>query len=101
MDGLQAQAEQYLGTRIEPQEWNSAKRQAERKLGCTIEREGDSDGARREPWYLAQLIAETVRAGRFSRFTIMLASLNQYAEEQIKRQKPAGTKKGQPHTFTV
>lgn len=98
---MQAQAEQYLGTAIEPQEWDSAKRQAERKLERTIEREGDLDGARREPWYLAQLIAEVVRAGRFSRFAIALISLDQYAEKQIKRQKPAGTKKGQPHTFTV
>ena len=63
---MQQQAEQYLGTAIDPLEWDDARAYAEHKLKKIIEREGDADGARREPWYLAQLIAETVRSNRFS-----------------------------------
>lgn len=87
---LQQQAEHYLGTAIEPSEWGEAKAHAERKLKDIIERFGDEDGARREPWYLAQLIAETVRSDRFSKFTFDLMALSHYADEQM------GIKKGQP-----
>lgn len=66
---LQQQAESYLGAAIRPWEWDSAKARAESKLAYIIEREGDADGARRELWYLAQLIAEAVRGSRFSQFT--------------------------------
>lgn len=89
-DALRQQAERYLGTEIEPQEWDKAKAYAERKLKGIIQREGDAGGARRELWYLAQLIAETVRSDRFSQFTIDLMCLSRYADEQM------GVKKGQP-----
>ena len=62
MEELRQQAEHYLGTEIEPSEWDKAKAYAERKLKGIIEREGDGDGERRKPYYLAQLIAETVRS---------------------------------------
>lgn len=87
---LQQQAEHYLGTAIEPSERGKAKAHAERKLKDIIERFGDEGGARREPWYLAQLIAETVSSDRFSKFTFDLMALSQYADEQM------GIKKGQP-----
>ena len=86
---LQQQAERYLGSEIEPSEWDEAKAYAEHKLKGIIEREGDADGARREPWYLAQLIAETVKGSRFSQFTHDLWELTQYIEQM-------GIKKGQP-----
>lgn len=66
---LRQQAERYLGTGIRQSEWDDAKAYAERKLAYIIEREGDLGGARREPFYLAQLIAETVSARRLSEFT--------------------------------
>lgn len=87
---LQQQAELYLGTAIEPSEWVEAKTYAERKLNGIINREGDENGARREPFYLAQLIAETVRGRRFSQFTIDLMDLLEHADEYM------GIKKGQP-----
>lgn len=90
MEELQQQAERYLGTEIEPSEWDKAKAYAERKLKGIIEREGDGDGERRKPYYLAQLIAETVRSDRFSQFTIALMELSKFADEQM------GIKKGQP-----
>ena len=75
---------------IEPSEWDKAKAYAEQKLKGIIEREGDESGARRQPWYLAQLIAETVLGNRFSQFTLDLMELDRYASEQM------GVKKGQP-----
>lgn len=71
-DTLWKEAELCLGSVIEPAEWNRAKGCAERKLGLILERYGDADGARREPWYLAQLIAEAVRGERLSRILAQL-----------------------------
>lgn len=85
---LQQQAERYLGTTIEPSEWGKARPEAERKLGRIIEREGDADGARREPWYLAQLIAEAVISDRLTRFSLDLMALSRYADERGKKGQP-------------
>ncbi len=63
---LQRQAEQYLGATITPFELGNARISAEQKLARIIERDGDENGARREPWYLAQLVAEAVAESRFS-----------------------------------
>lgn len=87
---LRQQAEYFLGTKIQPSEWDKAADQAERKLERIIEREGDCGGKRRKPEYLAQLIAEAVKSSCFSRFTLNLMALDRYADEQM------GTKKGQP-----
>ena len=87
---LQQQAEQYLGSQITPSEWDGARADAEHKLERIIEREGDADGARREPWYLAQLIAETVRSNRFSGLTQFIY----YVTEQF------GVKKNSPRPKT-
>ncbi|MCD7811934.1 MAG: hypothetical protein LUG91_08830 [Ruminococcus sp.] len=62
---LKQQAESYLGTEIKQSEWDSAKAYAERKLRLIINSEGDSNGERRKPCYIAQLIAEIVRSNRF------------------------------------
>lgn len=64
---VRQEAERLLGTAVEPWEWESASTYAERKLERIIEREGDAGGERREPWYMAQLIAEAVRGSRLSR----------------------------------
>lgn len=42
---------------------------ARRKLAHIIEREGDCDGARREPWYLEQLIQEAAQELNFAQLT--------------------------------
>lgn len=85
---LKQEAEQRLGTEIESSEWDKAKSYAERKLKGIIERFGDEGGIRQEPWYLAQLIAETVQQNRFSRITIELMELNRYADMEIKKDSP-------------
>lgn len=86
---LQQQAEKYLGAVIKPCEYGEAKASAERKLKRIIEREGDAGGARREPWYLAQLIAEAVKSSRLTEITQKLWELHQDIEQM-------GIKKGQP-----
>lgn len=86
---LRQQAEQYLGTVIDPFEWDSARASAEQKLDRIIERYGDENGARREPWYLAQLIAEAVRGSRFAKITRELTELYLSAEETgVKKVRP-------------
>lgn len=87
---LKQEAESCLGAEIQSSEWAKAKEYAERKLKNIIERFGDEGGARREPWYLAQLIAEEVSQNRFSQFTLELARLDKYIDEQME------IKKGQP-----
>jgi len=72
---LREQAEKYLGTNISKREWDSAKARAERKLRTIISREGDAGGCRRDPRYLAQLIAEAVRESRFSGYTFSLMEM--------------------------
>lgn len=62
-------AESYLGETIFPTEYKEAEQYARHKLKLIIEREGDANGERRKPYYLAQLIYETVLANRFSKQT--------------------------------
>lgn len=95
---LQQQAEQYLGTAIDPLEWDGAKAYAEHKLKRIIDREGDADGARREPWYLAQLIAETVRGNRFSRLTKLVYELTE--QFGVKKEQPTSENVSRPKTNT-
>jgi hypothetical protein len=60
-------AEAYLGNEMFDFEYVEAKKYAEHKLfDWIIPREGDSNGERRKPYYLAKLIEETVRSNRFS-----------------------------------
>lgn len=72
VEPMQQQAESYLGAAIEPQEWRKACESAEQKLKHIIKLYGDSEGQRREPWYMAQLIAEAVRSDRLRRLTAQL-----------------------------
>lgn len=95
---LQQQAEQYLGTAINPLEWDDAKAYAEHKLNRIIEREGDADGARREPWYLAQLIAETVRGNRFSSLTQLIYEITE--QFGVKKEQPTSENVSRPKTDT-
>lgn len=66
---LHALAEKYHGNEIKDDEYTRAYQYAKRKLERIINREGDSDGERRKPYYIAQLIAETVSTNRLSAFT--------------------------------
>lgn len=93
---LRQQAEHYLGEPIETSEWDKAKEYAERKLDGIIEREGDGDGARRETWYLAQFIAETVKADRLSAF---LFEVNKLLEFGTKKDSSCPKTQSRPSTY--
>lgn len=83
---LRQLSEKYLGTQIEPVEWEDAKTCAEYKLKTIIEREGDADGKRREQWYLARIIAETVRSNRFAGLSKLMNCVN--AQFGVKKNSP-------------
>lgn len=88
MDGdLRTLAEQYLGTPITDREWLKALPQSAVKLGYVIAREGDADGERKKPYYLARLIEEAVRADRLERYLYGMRNegerLTQFAEQPI------------------
>lgn len=93
---LLRQAESYLGTAIKPSELETAKAYAERKLALVIDREGDAGGARREPWYLAQLIAETVRGSRLSQYLNEINELRELQAQGTKKRQPVSKNTGPP-----
>lgn len=82
---LRQETERRLGTPIESYEWADAKTYAERKLKNIIERFGDEGGKRKEMWYFAQIIAETIQQQRFQWFTFGLMEL---ANMEAKKEQP-------------
>ncbi len=68
---------------------------ARRKLAHIIEREGDCGGARREPWYLEQLIQEAARELDFAQLTQEAAGI---LEQNIQQ---SGVKERQPTSHNV
>lgn len=90
------EVESLLGRCITKEKFTRAYEHAKRKLARTIEREGDLDGARLQPYYLAQLTAEAVREQSFSDFTIMLYEAYREAERYIeKKEMPVAEATGQ------
>ena len=70
-------------------EQKEAEKQAKRKLARIIEREGDADGERLKPYYLAQLVAEAVTAERFSNYCNMLHELRTLEKKEMPAAKAA------------
>lgn len=66
MNNLKSLVEKELGSSINDSELKEAEQYARRKLEWIISREGDAQGERLKPWYLAKLISETVCQNRFS-----------------------------------
>jgi hypothetical protein len=66
LNNLKALVEKELGDSINDSELEKAEQYARRKLDWIISREGDAQGERLKPWYLAKLISETVYQNRFS-----------------------------------
>lgn len=62
MDEVKALAEKYLGAEICQEFFEMELPDAIRKLEWIISREGDGNGERRKPYYLAQLVAEIIRS---------------------------------------
>ena len=95
---LQRQAESYLGSGISLSEFEEAKAYAEHKLALIIEREGDVGGVRREPLYLARIIAETVSGNRL---TQCLNGLNELRKQGTKKDSPCPKTQGRPSTTPI
>lgn len=67
-DPMKLIVESYTGYKISDSEYNEALEEAKRKLARIIEREGDADGERLQPYYIAQLISEALSVKRFSEY---------------------------------
>ena len=90
MDLIQM-VEHYLGNEIIcTGEFTAALSSAIDKLKRIIEREGDANGERLQPYYLAQLIAESIGANHFS----LLCQFDY--EEKLKKGKECAAKANTP-----
>lgn len=87
---LKQLAELYLQDFLSDEEYAEAETQAKRKLARIIEREGDADGERLKPYYLAQLVAEAVAAERLSNYCNMLHTLRTLEKKEMPAAKAAG-----------
>jgi hypothetical protein len=85
---LRKTVEERLGS-VNDFEWDKAKAYAERKLELSIKREGNEGGYKTEPWYLAELIYETITQNRFSELTFQITrALKDDEENAIKKASP-------------
>lgn len=91
---VRGEASQFMGREITDAEWNEAYPQAERKLAYIIGREGDANGARRQPWYLGKLVEEAVAANAMTNYCLLMNAIR--AEE-----KAASEESGQSTTTPV
>ncbi len=66
MDDVKALAEKYLGVPITQEIYVKKLETVSQKLQWIISREGDDNGARLNPDYKAQLIAEAIRSDNFA-----------------------------------
>lgn len=67
--------EKELGFKIGDDTYERAVSQAKQKLQSLIRRYGDSDGVRRTPEYLAELVIEAIMQKLFSEYTIAQSEL--------------------------
>ena len=67
---IRDEAALFLGRRPTDQEMEWALPRAQKKLAWIIEREGDADGIRQQPWYLGKLVEEAIIEEEFSQYTI-------------------------------
>lgn len=62
MKEIKGLAEKYLGMEISRELFEMELPAAMRKLEWIISREGDADGERAKPYYIAQLVAEIIQS---------------------------------------
>lgn len=89
--------EHYLGRDIPSELIEETLPTAKRKLDRIISREGDADGERLKPYYLAQLIAEAIRSIAFSIYCDLKSNDN----KAINMEKECTTQSGTPLTATI
>lgn len=91
---VRAEAAEFVGREITDDEWAEAYPQAEQKLAYIIQREGDANGVRRQPWYLGKLVEEAIAANAMTRYCLLMNAMR--AEE-----KAASEESGQSTTTPV
>ena len=74
METFKKEIESRLGFEVGAIQLKESIHYAQKKLASIILRYGDADGRRREPDYLAQLVCEDIRAGIFSKATLLRAA---------------------------
>ena len=62
MNEIKELAEKYLGTKIGQEVFEAELTQAKHKLDRIIRNEGDANGERKKPYYIAQLVAEIIKS---------------------------------------
>lgn len=67
---IRDEAARFLGRRPTDEEMERALPRAERKLRWILDREGDAEGMRLQPWYLGKLVEEAISAEEFSQYTM-------------------------------
>lgn len=60
----------FLGRKPTDEEMEHALPRAEKKLQWIINREGDAEGMRLQPWYLGKLVEEAIVEEAFSQYTM-------------------------------
>ena len=86
---LKEMVEKYAGYDIKQEEIDIFLPQAERKLELIIQREGDHDGERRKPYYIAMLLSEIIGVERLSAYC-----LKRY-EERMRKTKESTQQKAE------
>lgn len=74
LETFKKEIESRLGFEVGDMQLKESMHHAEKKLASIILRYGDADGRRREPDYLAQLVCEDIKAGIFSKATLLRAA---------------------------
>lgn len=60
----------FLGRKPTDEEMEHALPRATKKLRWIIDKDGDPNGVRRQPWYLGKLVEEAIVENAFSEFTM-------------------------------
>lgn len=94
MDEIKALAEKYLGAEISQELFELELPAAMRKLEWIISREGDADGERTKPYYIAQLVAEIIRSD------VMTAYCFKCYEDKKRAARKTDNPVNQPHYST-
>lgn len=91
---VRAEAAEFIGREITDAEWAEAYPQAKGKLAHIIGREGDANGARRQPWYLGKLVEEAIGANAMMRYCLD-------RNARMAKEKTASEESGQSTTQSV
>ena len=89
--GFKDLVEKYAEIKVSQEDIDTHLPQAQRKLELISNREGDSNGVRKKPEYLAMLLGEIINMSRFSDFCYELGKAYKEADDFI-QQKISKTK---------